>query len=95
MTSIQRTTVMFAVLWLALAVWQAVHTMRVCFDASVTGILQWSAQFTLLGVPLIVLRRDAATNRNTPHVRDALAVIVLSYVPVTLALRIAEACAQH
>jgi hypothetical protein len=84
---------MFAVLWLALAVWQAVHTMRLCFDATALAFLQWGLQFTLLGVPLIVLRRD--TNRHGTNVRDALAVIVLSYLPVTLALRLAETCAQR
>jgi hypothetical protein len=86
---------MFAVLWLGLAVWQAVHTMRVCFDSTAAGVLQWSLQFTLLGVPLIVLRRDTTSGRNAVNVRDALTVIVLSYVPVTLALRIAETCAQR
>jgi hypothetical protein len=94
MTSPQRTTLTIAVLWLTLAVWQAVHTMHLCFDHTDTGILQWTLQFILLGVPLIVLRRDSGS-RTAPNVRDALAVIILGYVPVTLALRIAESCARR
>jgi hypothetical protein len=95
MTPTQRTIVMFAVLWLGLAAWQALHTMRLCFVSTPIAVLQWTLQFALLGVPLIVLRRDTESGRSAPNVRKALAVIVLSYLPVTLALRIAETCGQR
>jgi hypothetical protein len=94
MTSAQRATGTFAVLWVVLAVWQFVQTMRVCFDGTTTGILQWSLQLTLLVAPLLVLRRDA-WNGNAVTDRHALALVILSYLPVILALRIAETCAHR
>ena len=87
---------MFTVLWLALGLYQCVRTARVCFDGSTLSTLIWPVQFGMLFLPIVVLRRRArAGDGNAPDAPDAVTLILLSYVPVTLALYIAETCARR
>jgi hypothetical protein len=95
MTSSQRTILMMAVLWLALALSQAVRTAHACFDPTSGGVVAWVLQFALLCAPLVVLKRKTAHRSSDSDVRGPLTLILLTYVPTTLALRIAEMCARR
>jgi len=95
MTSSRRTALIFAFLWGLLAVLQASRTARVCFDATPASLVQWGLQFALLGAPLVHVCRDAGIRQKDLDVRSALALILLTYVPVTIALHIAETCGRR
>jgi len=96
MTSARRTILMFAAVWFVLALSQAARTSHLCVDGSTGNVLAWTLQFALLGAPLLVLRRHLTFHHDFElDVRGALALILLTYVPVTLALRLAEACVSR
>ena len=96
MTSARRTILMFATLWLVIALSQAARTAHLCVDGATGSVLAWTLQFALLGAPLLVLRRHLTFHHDFElDVRGALALILLTYVPVTLALRLAEACVSR
>jgi hypothetical protein len=95
MTSSQRTILLMAALWLALGLSQSVRTAHVCFDGTSEGVVTWMLQFALLGAPLVALKRDTAHRPSDSDVRGPLTLILLTYVPTTLALRIAEMCARR
>jgi hypothetical protein len=85
---------MFTTLWACLALYQYARTARACADGSVASTLLWVGQFLLLAAPLAVLKRRARTPTGGADAGD-LSLVLLAYVPVTVALRIAEGCARH
>jgi hypothetical protein len=93
---LRRTAVVFLILWVPLALWQCLRTATTCHDGSGWSTVLWTVQFASLALPLFAahrLGRPAA--HDTRHLDDVSAtLILLAYVPVTLALRLAEQCAQ-
>jgi hypothetical protein len=96
MTAERRTVLLFAWLWAGLAFYQFTRTAAVCVgaDRSAVSLLLWAGQLALLSTPLVVIRRQREWPVQAQGNRD-LALILLAYVPATLALRIAETCARH
>jgi hypothetical protein len=91
---LRRTAVVFTLLWFPLAFWQCARTARVCFDGSGWSVALWTLQFAMLVIPLLTLRRLARPAANeAPDLEGASAtLILLAYVPLTLALRLGESC---
>ena len=91
---LRRTAVVFTLLWFPLALWQCARTARVCFDGSAWSIGLWALQFAMLGIPLLTLRKLARPAAHAaPDLEDAsVTLILLAYVPLTLALRLGEHC---
>lgn len=93
---LRRTAVVFLMLWVPLALWQCLRTATLCHDDSGWSTALWTVQFTTLALPLVAARRLGRPAHHTPHLDDVSAtLILLAYVPVTLALRLAEQCAQR
>jgi hypothetical protein len=92
---LRRTAVVFVILWAPLALLQCVRAATACYDGSGWSAALWTVQFATLAIPLFAahrLGRPAAP--DTAHLDDVSAtLILLAYVPVTLALRLAERCA--
>jgi hypothetical protein len=93
--TLRRPVVVFMMLWVPLALWQCVRTASICHDGSGGSTLLWGLQLAMLAAPLAVLRR---LSRRVPGSLaamddDVVAVILVAYVPLTLALRLAERCA--
>jgi len=96
MTAARRTVLIFTMLWVCLALYQYARAARACADGSIASTLLWLGQFLLLAVPIVVLRRQG--RRAAAGGMDAeadLSLILLAYVPVTVALHIAETCARR
>ena len=93
---LRRTAVVFLMLWVPLALWQCLRTATMCHDGSGWSTALWTVQFATLALPLVAARRLGRTAaHHTPHPDDVSATLILiAYVPVTLALRLAEQCAQ-
>jgi hypothetical protein len=93
---LRRTAVVFLILWVPLASWQCLRTAAACHDGSGWSTVLWTVQFATLTLPLVAahrLGRPAA--HHTHHLDDVSAtLILLAYVPMTLALRLAEQCAK-
>lgn len=94
MTAQRRTVLLFATLWAMLAFAQYARTAVVCIgvDRSAATLLLWAGQLALLTMPLALCarRKNASFPRETG---GDVALILLAYVPATIALRIAETCA--
>ena len=90
----RRTAAVFTILWLPLTLWQFVRTATICFDGSGLSILLWTLQLAMLATPLLALRRlSRSVADGTGYLDDLSAtLILLAYVPLTLALRLAEHC---
>ena len=90
----RRTAVVFTLLWVPLALWQYARTASICFDGSGWSIVLWTLQFATLATPLVALRRLSRTVADGTRYLDDLSatLILLAYVPLTLALRLAEHC---
>ena len=93
---LRRTAVVFVVLWAPLALWQCFRAATVCHDGSGWSTVLWTVQFATLAMPLFATRRwGRSAAHDAPHLDDVTAtVILLAYVPLTLALRLAEQCAR-
>lgn len=92
---LRRTAVVFLLLWVPLALWQCLRTVTACHNGSGWSTVLWTVQFATLALPLVAahrLGRPAAHPRHLDEVSATL--ILLAYVPVTLALRLAELCAK-
>jgi hypothetical protein len=90
MTSSARTLVLFGTPGLALTLWQYWRSAAVCYDGSATSTLFWGLQLLMCGLPLVVVR---SVHRSGAHGGDtAVRLLLLAYVPTTLALRLAELC---
>jgi hypothetical protein len=90
MTSSARTLVLFGTLGLVLMLWQYWRSAAVCYDGSGSSTLFWGLQLLMCGLPLVVVR---SAHRPGAHPDDtALRLLLLAYVPTTLALRLAELC---
>ena len=92
MTPARRTVVAFATIWLPLALLQYARAFHACADGTGWLMSGWSLQLGLLIMPMVavarLLRRDARETGETA----AVLLILLAYVPVTLALSLAERC---
>jgi len=90
----RRTAAVFTMLWVPLTLWQYVRTAAVCFDGSSWSIMLWALQLAMLATPLVALRRlSRSVADGTGYLDDLSAtLILLAYVPLTLALRLAEHC---
>ena len=85
------TTWLFAVLWFGLAAWQSYRAFSGC--ATVGGWMPayWALLAVSLTVPFVAVRRIHA-GEQLP--RDAsLTLVLLTYVPLTIAMRLVESCA--
>ena len=91
---LRRTAAVFAMLWIPLTLWQYVRTASVCFDGSGWGVILWTLQLAMLATPLLALRRLSRSMADGTRYLDDLSatLILLAYVPLTLALRLAEHC---
>jgi hypothetical protein len=92
---LHRTAVIFVILWAPLALWQCLRAATVCHDGSGWSAVLWTVQFATLALPLLAAHRlGRSAPHRSPHPDDVSAtLILLAYVPVTLALRLAEQCA--
>ena len=93
---LRRTAVVYLLLLGPLDLWQCLRTATACHDGSGWSTVLWTVQFATLALPLVAahrLGRPAA--HHARHLDDVSAtLILLAYVPVTLALRLAEQCAR-
>ena len=92
---LRRTAVVFVILWAPLALLQCVRTATTCYDGSGWSTALWTVQFATLAMPLFAAHRLGRPAAHTaPHLDDVSAtLILLAYVPLTLALKLAEQCA--
>jgi len=94
--SLRRTAVVFMMLWVPLALWQWIRTAGICHDGSGWSTVLWGLQLAMLAAPVAALRSLSRPAVGALPSQDdaAVAVILAAYVPLTLALRLAERCAQ-
>lgn len=96
MTAGSRTVMVFAGLWLALAVAQCTRSAGICDDGTAASRGLWALQFAMLGVPMFVLHRTRPAQQLAGGTSAVgVMLVLLAYVPVTLALRLAELCVAH
>jgi hypothetical protein len=96
MTSQRRTALIMTSIWAVLAFCQYARTAVLCLgvDRSPISLLLWAGQLALLTMPLVLVWRKNRVALGAANDGD-LALILLGYVPATLALHIAETCARH
>ena len=90
MTGPQRATLACGALWVPLACWQFLQAYRACAPVDTSIVLWWGLLALALVAPLVpIVRWSRAGSDGTP-----LAVLLAVYVPVTLALSLAQRCSQ-
>ena len=91
----RRTVVLFLVLWLTLAILQFTRSAQICYDGSTGSQIAWGLQLLMLGAPLLAVRRPGNPPGSERRMSGDLALVLLAYVPVTLALRLVETCGDR
>ena len=85
----------FAGTWCVIAAWQTYRAFERCEAMSGWIDLFWILQGLFLAAPLFVvarLRRHPAAAQGREAVDVTLAIVVLTYVPIMLSMRLLEQC---
>ena len=86
---------LFAAIWLAIAAGQSYRSFTRCADVSGWATAFWLLHAASLAAPLIAIRR-ARQREGRPQTQPfdvPLAFALLTYLPVTIAMRLVETCA--
>ena len=86
--------VLVATFWCVLAAWQSVQSFARCEASSGWAAIFWGLQGLMLAAPLVaVIRLEAARRLGTTGPDVTLAIVLLAYVPMMVAMRLVEICA--
>jgi hypothetical protein len=84
---------LFAGLWFVLASVQSYRSFARCHGWSAWDLVLWGIQAALLVAPLAALARLGGPGREPSRIDPAIALALLTYVPLALAMRLMESCA--
>ena len=86
---------LFAGTWCVLAAWQTFRAFNRCQAASGWTDLFWALQVLCLAAPLFVVarfKRDPVGGQERHTADMTLTIVVLTYVPVMVSMRLLEQC---